>query len=139
MSKLVAVTAGLVCAVACAGQSPPSRARESAVATQTRAPGPRSGDTAFVELQRVARASSRTTEGGCRFMGSVDPTPPGFPQGAIYQERVVSLDRRTCATVVAIGYRLQMPPLDTAGTAGRTDSTSINFADSAKPGRRKRP
>ena len=137
MSNLLALTAGLVCAVACEGQSSPSRARDSAVTTQTRAPGPRSGDTAFVELQRVARTNSRTTDGGCHFTSSVDPKPLGFPKGAIYEQRVVSFDRRTCATVVAIGYRLQMPSPDTAGTAGRSDSTSISFADSASPGRRK--
>ena len=139
MSKLVALTAGLVWTVACAGQSPPSRAHESSAATQALAPAPQSGDTAFVELQRVSRANSHAIGGGCHFTGPVGPRPPGIPPGAVYEERTVSGDLRTCATVVAIGYRLRMPPLATAGSESRTLSTSINFADSAKPARGKKP
>jgi hypothetical protein len=140
MSKLVALTAALVWSASCTGQSSTSRAHESSAATQVQAVEPRSGDTAFVELRRVARANRHTADGrGCHFEGTAGPLPPGLPQGAVYVERVVSGDPRTCATVVAIGYRLQMPPLDTAGTAGRTLSTSVNFADSANPARRKKP
>lgn len=132
MSKRIAVAAGLACAVACAGESPPSHARESAAATATRVPGSPSQDTAFFELERVARANRRTTEGGCRFTGGIDdPKSLRLPQGAAYEERVVSLDRRTCATMVARGYRLRVPDLDTAGTAGRkVSTTTVSFPDS---------
>jgi len=140
MSKLAAVTVGLAWTAACAGQSPPSLARDSSAARQSQAPVSRSGDTAFVELRREFRANRHTADGkGCHFEGGVGPLPAGLPPGAVYSERTVSGDPVTCATVVAIGYRLQMPPLDTAGSASRTLSRDINFADSAHPARRKQP
>lgn len=139
MSKLAALTVGLIWTVGCAGQSPRSRAKEPAAATNAASPVPRPVDTAFVELRRVTRANSHTADRGCHFESTAGAIRPHIPDGAVYVERVVSGDPRTCATVVAIGYRLRMPPLDTAGSANRTASTSITFADPAGPARRKKP
>lgn len=140
MSKLVALTAGLVWTASCAVQAPPSPAHESAAARKSLTTAPQAGDTAFVELRREFLANRHTADGkGCHFEGGVSPLPAGLPPGAVYSERTVSGDPVTCATVVAIGYRLQMPPLDTAGSASHTLSRDLNFADSANPARRKKP
>lgn len=140
MFKLLTLAVGFVWTASCAGQSPPSRAQESSAAKRAGAVELALGDTAFVELRRVTRANRHTADGkGCHFEGTASQLPPGLPPGAVYSERVVSGDPRTCATVVAIGYRLKLPPLDTAGTASRTLSSSINFADSANTTHRKKP
>lgn len=95
MGRLTMVTAALVGTAACAGQSsPPSREHEQPAATQTRAAGPGSGDTTFVELQRVERANGRMADGSCHLMDSASPMPAGVPQGAMHEQRVVSIDHR---------------------------------------------
>jgi hypothetical protein len=117
-----------------------SPTQESSAAPHAQPAAPRPGDTAFVELRRVTRANRHTADRrGCHFEGAASPLPPGLPPGAVYSERVVSGDPQTCATVVAIGYRLRMPPLDTAGSASHSLSSSINFGDSAGPVRRRKP
>lgn len=139
MCKLVALTAGLVWTAACAGQAPPSRGEKAAATTGTVAAAPQPGDTAFVELQRVSRTNRHTVDGGCHYEGTAVGNRPHIPEGAFYVERVVASDPQTCATVIAMGYRLQMPPLDTAGSASRTLSTSIKVPDSTKPTERRKP
>jgi hypothetical protein len=141
MSRSITVTAALVWAAACARQSSPENAREHerTADANPKAVALHSEDTAFVELRRVEEVGTRSAGGGCRFVGNDSARPPGIPKGAAYEQRYVSIDRRTCASIVLQGYRLKQPPLETRATAESTLSATFDFTDSTKSNRRKQP
>jgi hypothetical protein len=97
-----------------------SRQQQAALTSEERGRQP---DTAFIETRRFTRQGVRTAEGGCRF-SSADSGRPGER----HELRTVSIDRKTCTSVVALGYRKVWPEPDTVGVESRSASTDIDSA-----------